>query len=1300
MVICLLRNLGGLTTPSNGWDQLPHPNDTLPGADFATLKWYRNQMAHATVTSMENNEFTDKWTRVEKALTSLKKGQIPHAVTEILNYDLDGEKAKRLAIAELEQMTNEYLESEKEKEQIESDFSYYKDGNLPKNFADANENLVKTWITDNEIFYETKGTKLVYDKVKNCNCILVTSNSGLGKTATIRHIAIKLKLEGFEIVAIESPDDIIKYKTNTKKQVFLIDDVLGKYDLSPTLLEEWERKDKKLISCLETELGSTKILCTLRLQITLSKRFKNASSILKKVVINLEHESNELSRMEKQKILMKHLRRRNLENEIRTKEVEIICENKYAFPLLCKLVSNSEERFRKRIAFFKQPLSLLREELDKISNENEKLYCILVICMLNNGSFSSNIFDSYSNEYDEKIYRIMQTCGLTKNMTTKELKDSARSAIGSYFTKDSYNFRFIHDALEETVGCHFYTFNPTVMLSECDISFITDRIRVHSNENSPEIVSENIVIIMEDELKENHLEPLFNRLCDELPNGRFSSLLMSDLFKNRNFIRLFGITFGNKHGTMKSKNSYLFKNSVNWRHSSYKSIRKKALGKTYDNPNNKDAVSRVIGATYGRLTLKYWIVAFGCHEFFQYAWNKLTKIERKWIMGREYISNPLVKSFFPLAVLGGSFDIVKELISSGADVNCFSEFWETPLYIAVKSGCCKMVRLLVENGAQVNLRGWFKMNIPILVTSNKPELTSLILEHDLNQTELHKAVRMDDLESLRLNFRSVNTDCKTKSGWTVLHYAVLLNNLQAVEQVHKVKVSIADNNGLTAVHLAVLKNNIEILSILLRNKAEVKIRDDFDRTPLHYALSGSATNLLLTHSFRKQCLENTRLIEEGREYDETPMSAFRTMCFNITLHTAFRNVCRDFVNMPDKEGNTPLYFLIKRYLLKEENNACIETLLENGANPYLVNDNGISAYGLTRRSFDTFKYISYRQSIVKYHKVFALVMFFLMGLTLGIAIYMCRSSGSFIRKEFQNECFCVGQVSLSGDIRLLQLTRGIYSTLKDILRLITLRDIVSDMTVLRTDTKTRSKVLKTRPAFSSDNDLAEILKQVEINNARSSLLERLLLKQQETIEKLFAFVTRHLQPQESENTQRISTARRSLIDAVENESDVPSPSPSHSSRLPDIPLTPTTSHITTLEQRNTFSPTFGFNMSTPPMRQSLTVPYSLFSDIPEQFLISENDLSRAIHSSKGPGNFACHIMPFLFPELFTSDNLRTMYTFYGGGKLDKNPLNRQKREFLRRYVVTVFPEVMCDKAFNERVLSKVNQLLRRPVHRK
>ncbi|CAG2208542.1 unnamed protein product [Mytilus edulis] len=178
---------------------------------------------------------------------------------------------------------------------------------------------------------------------------LVTSSSGLGKTAIIRHIALKFKQEGFEIinVPIESPEYIVKYKTN-KKQIFLIDDVLGKYDLSPTLLEKWERINEKLISCMETELNSNKILCSLRLQIARNKRFKNASTILNKEVIDLEHEFYAPSKEEKQEMLMNHLRTNDLEKEIKIREIEIMCETNYAFPLLCKLVSNDEEIFKKK----------------------------------------------------------------------------------------------------------------------------------------------------------------------------------------------------------------------------------------------------------------------------------------------------------------------------------------------------------------------------------------------------------------------------------------------------------------------------------------------------------------------------------------------------------------------------------------------------------------------------------------------------------------------------------------------------------------------------------------------------------------------------------------------------------------------------------------------------------------------------------------------------------------------------------------------------------------------------------------
>lgn len=68
-------------------------------------------------------------------MTYLNKSQIPFEVTEILNYDLDGEQAKKVANAEQEQLKKEFMDCEKEKEQIESEFSYYKEGNIPKNIA-------------------------------------------------------------------------------------------------------------------------------------------------------------------------------------------------------------------------------------------------------------------------------------------------------------------------------------------------------------------------------------------------------------------------------------------------------------------------------------------------------------------------------------------------------------------------------------------------------------------------------------------------------------------------------------------------------------------------------------------------------------------------------------------------------------------------------------------------------------------------------------------------------------------------------------------------------------------------------------------------------------------------------------------------------------------------------------------------------------------------------------------------------------------------------------------------------------
>jgi hypothetical protein len=64
-------------------------------------------------------------------------------------------------------------------------------------------------------------------------------------------------------------------------------------------------------------------------------------------------------------------------------------------------------------------------------------------------------------------------------------------------------------------------------------------------------------------------------------------------------------------------------------------------------------------------------------------------------------------------------------------------------------------------------------------------------------------------------------------------------------------------------------------------------------------------------------------------------------------------------------------------------------------------------------------------------------------------------------------------------------------------------------------------------------------------------------------------------------------------------------------------------------------------------------------------IISENDLNIVVYSINTAWNFATHLLRIIFAELFTSDNLRVYYSYFGGGKLKKRPLNDQRKSAIR-----------------------------------
>jgi hypothetical protein len=115
----------------------------------------------------------------------------------------------------------------------------------------------------------------------------------------------------------------------------------------------------------------------------------------------------------------------------------------------------------------------------------------------------------------------------------------------------------------------------------------------------------------------------------------------------------------------------------------------------------------------------------------------------------------------------------------------------------------------------------------------------------------------------------------------------------------------------------------------------------------------------------------------------------------------------------------------------------------------------------------------------------------------------------------------------------------------------------------------------------------------------------------------------------------------------------------------------------------------------PLLQNSTPLPMHLFHRI------SENDLSIAMYSTISPGMLATNLLRLIFPEPFNADNLRLYFSYFGGGKLKKRSLDQQCKSYLKRYLVTFYTnDNTSEEAYNARVVSKINECLRRKVQSK
>lgn len=150
----------------------------------------------------------------------------------------------------------------------------------------------------------------------------------------------------------------------------------------------------------------------------------------------------------------------------------------------------------------------------------------------------------------------------------------------------------------------------------------------------------------------------------------------------------------------------------------------------------------------------------------------------------------------PIIAATGTDDpeIIQYLISKGARINDIDEKLETtPLMWAAFMGNMRAAKVLIENGADVNIqnsKGKTALHYATELYQNKPALVEMLIKagadinvvSEINSIPLHSSILHNDLESVKiLVSHGADIELKNNSGFTALHQAAYYGKMDIVK---------------------------------------------------------------------------------------------------------------------------------------------------------------------------------------------------------------------------------------------------------------------------------------------------------------------------------------------------------------------------------------------------------------------------------------------------------------------------------------------------------------------------------------
>lgn len=214
-------------------------------------------------------------------------------------------------------------------------------------------------------------------------------------------------------------------------------------------------------------------------------------------------------------------------------------------------------------------------------------------------------------------------------------------------------------------------------------------------------------------------------------------------------------------------------------------------------------------------------------------------IDRNWFF--QTPDEPIVK-----AIERDHVDAVKGFLDAGVDANAYTIFGRRLLYTAAKEGAYNVTSLLLEYGADPNIKNLCSENCPLIVAAagGDDDNVQQLIEAGADvkaKNLLHAICQACSLPILQLALdHGANPNQPSLHGTPVLHSAVTNPQTSILQYLLEKYPQLIHTTNLfhqTAIWPAIATQNLPAIHLLLQSSIPLTTHDTHNETPLHPALS-------------------------------------------------------------------------------------------------------------------------------------------------------------------------------------------------------------------------------------------------------------------------------------------------------------------------------------------------------------------------------------------------------------------------------------------------------------------------------